>query len=167
MKKFLALALIASSAHAQQQEQKLVDRLLRPDMSLESSQQKKKFVADGVSVDKRTDTRAFNYDQKAKPKEFAGARDYSSKQFASNSFYNGRDHSTFATRSTSSSRTYPTSTSALVRPASDATRSKHTGEFAGQRPFLDRGKSEKSVEFQRKNKPMSIEDVRELLNKNK
>jgi len=38
-------------------------------------------------------------------------------------------------------------------------------EYAGNRPFLDKGKSQKSLSAQ--NKPLTIEQVRELLNKNK
>ncbi len=167
VKKFLALLLLATSASAQEQEQKLVDRLLKPDTTLENSAQKKKFIADGAAVDKRANARAFYFQQKEKPKQFGGNRSYSANEFESKPFYTARDRSTFRTRSTSSLRTYSTSTSALVRASHDANKAANTREFAEQRPFLDRGKSEKSVEFQRKNKPMTIEDVRELLNKNK
>jgi hypothetical protein len=37
--------------------------------------------------------------------------------------------------------------------------------FAGNRPFLDQGKSQKALS--RQNPPLTIEQVRELLNKNK
>ena len=167
MKKFLALALMATSAFAQEQEQKLVDRLLKPDTTLENTAQKKKFVADRTSIDKRANVSSFYFDQQTKPKQFSGSRSYGAKDYDSKPFYGSRDRSAFATRSTSSLRTYPTSNAALARATSDANKAANTREFAGQRPFLDRGKSEKSVEFQRKNKPMTIEDVRELLNKNK
>jgi hypothetical protein len=167
VKTLLALVLIATSAQAQEQEQKLLDRLLKPNTTLENSAQKKKFVADRTSVNKRANVNAFYFEQKQKPKPFGGTRDYSAKEFNSKPYYAARDRSTFRTRSTSSLRTYSTSTSALVRASADANKAANTREFAEQRPFLDRGKSEKSVEFQRKNKPMSIEDVRELLNKNK
>jgi hypothetical protein len=167
VKKFLALVLLASSATAQEQEQKLVDRLLKPNTTLANSAQEKKFVADGASVDKRASVSAFHSDKKAKAKQFVGTRDYSSREFNAKPFYGGHDGSVFRTRSTSSFRAYPTSTSALVRTSNDANKATRTREFGDQHPFLDRGKSEKSAEFQRKNKAMSIEDVRELLNKNK
>ena len=167
VKKMFALVLLTTSAFAQEQEQKLVDRLLKPDTTLENSAQKKTFVADGASVDKRANVSAFYFKQKTKPRDFRGSRDYSVREFNSNSFYAGRDDSAFATRSTSSPRTYAASTSPLVRKSNDADKHAATRDYAGQRPFLDRGKSEKSLEFQRKNKPMSVEDVRELLNKNK
>jgi len=38
-------------------------------------------------------------------------------------------------------------------------------DYAGIRPFLDQGKSQKSLSAQ--NKQLTIEQVRELLNKNK
>jgi hypothetical protein len=52
-----------------------------------------------------------------------------------------------------------------VRNAYDSNKSTSDRTFAGQRPFLDRGKSQKSLD--RQNPPMTIEQVRELLNKNK
>ena len=167
MKKVLAVVLLATSAYAQEQEQKLVDRLLKPDTALENSAQKKKFMADRTSVEKRAHVTAFYFDQKAKPREFRGTRDYSAREFNATSFYAGRDHSTVNARSTSKPRTFATSTSSLVKASNDSEKAARSRDYADQRPFLDRGKSEKSVEFQRKNKPMTIDDVRELLNKNK
>ena len=167
VKSFFALVLLTTSALAQEQEQKLVDRLLKPDTALENSAQKKKFVADGASIDKRANVNAFYVEEKNRPRSFAGGRSYSAREFDSTSFYGGRDHSVFNTRSTSSSRTFATTTSSVVRQSNDANKQARGREFAEQRPFLDRGKSEKSAEFARKNKPMSIDDVRELLNKNK
>lgn len=167
VKKWFALLFLATSAFAQEQEQKLVDRLLKPDTALENPAQKKKFIADRTSIDKKANVSAFYFEDKTKAQKFSGTRDYATREASSDSFYAGRDRSTFGTRSTSSPRTFATSTSSLVRQSRDADKRAPAREFAGQRPFLDKGKSENSVEFQRKNKPMSIEDVRELLNKNK
>jgi hypothetical protein len=47
------LVAAASCLRAQDQERKLVDRLLRPDMTLRNTEQKKKFIADGTSINKR------------------------------------------------------------------------------------------------------------------
>ncbi len=54
---------------------------------------------------------------------------------------------------------YPT------RTAAGSERSAPGREFAGNRPFLDEGKSQKSLNHQEA--PMTIDQVRELLNKNK
>src|SRR5437016_530736 len=48
-----------SCAFAQDQEKKLVDRLLKPDMSLQNEAQNKKFIADGASTNKRANVGTF------------------------------------------------------------------------------------------------------------
>jgi hypothetical protein len=52
-----------------------------------------------------------------------------------------------------------------VRGATEAGRVMATSDFAGKRPFLGQGKSQKALSQQ--DQPLSIEQVRELLNKNK
>jgi hypothetical protein len=54
------LAAMTRSAHAQQQEQKLLDRLLKPDMSLESNLQQKQFTTGGATLDKKARTNRGN-----------------------------------------------------------------------------------------------------------
>ena len=62
-------------------------------------------------------------------------------------------------------RDYPINSANIVRDASENGRTINVSEFRGTRSFLDRGKSQKSLSTQ--NPPMTIEQVRELLNKNK
>src|SRR5262245_23401004 len=51
--------------HAQDQEKKLVDRLLKPDMTLQNDAQNKKFVGDGsASINKRANDGSFIVHQK-------------------------------------------------------------------------------------------------------
>jgi hypothetical protein len=69
-----------------------------------------------------------------------------------------------AARSTHSSRSYDTPTARVSVSPRDSQRESPTSSFAGNRPFLEKGKSQKSLE--RKNPPMNIDQVRELLNKN-
>ena len=52
-----------------------------------------------------------------------------------------------------------------VHETQDAHSATGTRTFAGQRPFQEDGKSQKSLD--RQNPPLTIEQVRELLNKNK
>jgi hypothetical protein len=52
-----------------------------------------------------------------------------------------------------------------VAPESTTTPGTPVREYAGNRPFLDRGKSQKSLDAH--DKPLTIEQVRELLNKSK
>jgi hypothetical protein len=157
-----------SSGRAQDQERKLVDRLLRPDTSLQNSEQNKKFVADGAPVDKRARVSTFYIQQKTGPKNFSGTRDFATEQFASQSFnhaHDGRTKSLSQKSVADSRRSYATSSATNLRGARDANKRTHTRDFSGKRPFLDRGKSQKSLN--RQNPPLTIEQVRELLNKNK
>jgi hypothetical protein len=47
----------------------------------------------------------------------------------------------------------------------DVNKRKETNDFAGNRPFLEQGKSQKALSQQKPS--LTIEEVRELLNKNK
>jgi hypothetical protein len=155
------------TARAQDQERALVDRLLRPDTTLQNHAQNKKFLADGASVDKRSTVSAFYIQQKPKPASFAGIRELSSAQFNSRSFYGGNRTNVAAQQQAknSPSSSYSTSSVTKLRNAPDNQKVKDSRTFADQRPFLDRGKSQKSLD--RQNPPLTIEQVRELLNKNK
>lgn len=52
-----------------------------------------------------------------------------------------------------------------VRPASDSEKKISGNDFAGNRPFLGQGKSQKALSAGKQ--PLTIDQVRELLNKNK
>jgi hypothetical protein len=58
------------TAHAQQQEQKLLDRLLKPEMSLENSAQGKQFTAGGATIDKQARTKSFYVRDRRAEKQF-------------------------------------------------------------------------------------------------
>src|ERR1022692_4651115 len=58
-----------------------------------------------------------------------------------------------------------TQTARGVRRAADGDKKVNGRDFAGNRPFLGQGKSQKALSTQ--DKPLTIEQVRELLNKNK
>ncbi len=163
----LSLVLWLPAARAQDQESKLVDRLLKPDMTLQNTAQKKKFVADGVSVDKRATVGTFYVQKKSNSKDFSGTRDFSAWQFNSQSFRGANNAANISSQKqiTNSNRSVPIPTSRGVRDAHEAGKTTGSRTFAGERPFLDRGKSQKSLD--RQNPPMTIEQVRELLNKNK
>lgn len=154
------------SALGQEQERKLVDRLLKPDMTLQSTEQNKKFVADKTLVDRRAPVSAFYLQQKSNGKNFSGTRDFSAQ-----SFNDQRSSSEQSKKADTSARTttpnsaYPTSSPKQFNSAYDADKRKGTKDFSGNRPFLEEGKSQKSLS--RKNPPLTIEQVRELLNKNK
>ena len=155
-------------ARAQDQEKKLVDRLLKPDMALRNDAQNKKFTGDGsVSINKRASIGAFYVHQKPRSRNYSGTRDFSTTQFYSQTYRGGRSayevssHQTLA----SSKATYANQTARSVRDAPQSGKKVASRTYAGNRPFLDKGTNQKSLN--RQNGPLTIEQVRELLNKNK
>jgi hypothetical protein len=164
----LVLLLTALSClRAQDQERKLIDRLLRPDMTLQNNEQKKKFIADGTSINKKASVGTFYVEKKSNSKPFSGTRDFSTQQFNSRSFHGS--HSAFENSSRqaggNSRRAYPTQTARGARDVPQSDKKVASRAYAENRPFLDQGKSQKSLN--RQNAPLTIDQVRELLNKNK
>jgi hypothetical protein len=156
-----------SCLRAQDQERKLVDRLLRPDMTLQSSEQKKKFIADGTSINRKASVGTFYVQKKSKSKTFSGTREFSTQQFNSRPFPGSRGAPENSSQQPlgKSRLTYPTQSAPGPRDASQSDRKVASRAYTGNRPFLDHGKSQKSLNQQ--NAPLTIDQVRELLNKNK
>jgi hypothetical protein len=164
---FVSLLTALFCVRAQDQERKLVDRLLRPDTTLQSSEQKKKFNADGTSINKKATVGTFYVEKKSNSKTFSGGREFSAQQFNSRSFHGSR--STFETSSQqtlgNSRLAYSVQSARGPRNASQSDKKVTSRAYAENRPFLDQGKSQKSLN--RQNAPLTIDQVRELLNKNK
>ena len=155
-------------AHAQDQERRLVDRLLKPDMTLQNDAQNKKFVGDGsASINKRANVGTFYVHQKPRSKNFSGTRDFSTTEFYSQTYRGGRTAYETSSQQTlaNSKAPYANQTTRGVREAPQSGKKVASRAYAGNRPFLDEGKSQKSLN--RQNEPLTIEQVRELLNKNK
>jgi len=154
--------------HAQDQEKKLVDRLLKPDMALQNDAQNKKFIADGsASINKRANVGTFFIHQKTHSKDFSGTRDFSTTQFYSQTYHGKRTAYEVSSQQTlaNSKATYGSQTAHGVHNAPQSGKKVASRAYAGNRPFLDQGTNQKSLN--RKNEPLTIEQVRELLNKNK
>lgn len=164
-----SMALFASTAaaFAQEQEGKLVDRILKPNMSLVNSAQNKKFRTAGVPVAQRAPSKSFETTYKSFGKPFAGAREFSARTFAAHPFQAGNRTATVSTKSaaTKTEMVYAPSTADSTRVAPENGNSIAATPFAGDRPFLGRGKSQKALSA--RDTPLTIEQVRELLNKNK
>src|SRR5437868_15442816 len=62
-------------------------------------------------------------------------------------------------------RQIPARSTTDVHTVHDSNRIAQSGSFAGKHPYLDKGKSQKSLN--QKNEPLTIDEIRELLNKNK
>jgi hypothetical protein len=156
---------------AQEQERKLIDRVLKPNTSLANSAQNKKFNNTRLaSFDKPIKTRAFSSTPKTVARTFPEERAFTPQQFAARHFRAGDSAANISPRSQLKNSdtlvaTPAASTGTRVAPESTTTATTRVREYAGNRPFLDQGKSQKSLSAQ--NKPLTIEQVRELLNKSK
>jgi len=160
---------IASLAFGQDQERHLMDRLLKPDTTLANPAQNKKFAdKQGTSFDKPAHVRTFYSPQKPLAKSFPEERTFNPREFAARHFRAGDSPAYIASRSASLKNdtmlAIPAATaSTRVAPESNAT--VPTLAYSGNRPFLDQGKSQKALHDQ--DRPLTIEQVRELLNKSK
>ncbi len=164
----LLLTTAFCSVRAQDQEKKLVDRLLKPDMALQNEAQNKKFGGDGsASINKRANVGTFFVHQKSSAKNYSGTRDFSTTQFYSHTYRGGRTASEVSSQQTlpNSKAAYGTQTARGVRDAPQSGKKVASRAYAGNRPFLNEGTNQKSLN--RKTEPLTIEQVRELLNKNK
>jgi hypothetical protein len=164
----ILLAIFICCARGQEQERKLIDRLLKPDMALQNDAQNKKFAGDGsASINKRASVGSFYVHQQTRFKNLSKTRDFATSRFYSKTYHAGR-----RTYDTSSQQTMPNSQFAHgnqkasgVRNAPQSGKKVASRAYPGNRPFLDEGKSQKSLNQQ--NAPLTIDQVRELLNKNK
>jgi hypothetical protein len=168
VRRCLALCLLfaaSASVRAQDQEQKLVDRLLKPDTSFQNSAQNKKFSADRTSVNKRASVTTFYIQPAPKPKAFTGPHALSMREFNSKPPYRAGSAIPAKRLPMNAGRTYSTAASTDLRPVHDANKTVETRSNPTNRPFLVQGKSQKALDQQKPS--LTIEQVRELLNKNK
>ena len=159
-----------SSALAQEQQRRLMDRLLKPDTSLANPAQNKKFSdKQMVPLDKPAPTKSFYSPRKPATKTFAETHlAFTPRQFAARHFRAGDSAAYIASRSqpVKNDKLIPTPAAAAgTRVAPESNEVAPTREYASNRPFFDKGKSAKSLQTQ--NRPLTIEQVRELLNKSK
>ena len=157
-----AVLLSMVTANAQEQERKLVDRLLKPDTTLKNPQQTKSFSFSQrqTASTHSSATRSFYIAEKNLSRNFVADRQFATTSYSSRNFEakavtptKARESSTFSTRA------------ARISAASNPSKNLSTRDFAGSHAFMARGKSQKSLDAQ--HHPLTIEEVRELLNKNK
>jgi hypothetical protein len=164
----IVLALLIRCACGQDQDRKLIDRLLKPDMTLQNDAQNKKFAGDGsASINKRASVGSFYMHQQTRSKDFSGTRDFATSRFYSQTYHSGRSAYEGSSQQTmaNSQFAHANQTASGVRDAPQSGKKVASRAYAGNRPFLDEGKNQKSLN--QKNAPLTIDQVRELLNKNK
>ena len=152
---------------AQDQEKKLVDRLLKQDMALQNDAQNRRFIGDGsASMNKHANVGTFFVHRNLHSKSF-GTRDFSTSQFYSQTYHSKRSASEVSSQQAlaNSKAAYANQSARGVHDAPQSGKKVASRAYGGNRPFLDQGTNQKSLN--RKNEPLTIEQVRELLNKNK
>ena len=163
------LFVAASPAFAQQQEGKLMDRLLRPNVALVNSAQNKKFGnTQTTQFNKPAPTQSFQLVRTSATKPWTDDRVLTPRQFAARHFRAGDSAADVSSRSQlTKSDTLIASPAVVagVRVAPESSATTAVRDYPGNRPFLGQGKSQKALQTQ--NKPLTIEQVRELLNKSK
>jgi hypothetical protein len=164
----LLLCLGVLSAPAQEQEKKLVDRLLKPDLTLQNAAQGKQFHARSNRIEKQVPLRSFYIPEKSLMKTFQGEREYVANTVTSPRFRYGSAvaNVTAPYELPTTAERYRSMTAALPKEAPGSGRVMTVSNSSEtNRPFLGRGKSQKALS--QKDTPLTIDQVRELLNKNK
>lgn len=154
-----------SASWAQQQETSLVDRLLRPNTELKNNAQGKRFVASSAVIEHRGSVGTFLLQPNRAEKSFADSPTLAAREYPSRSLSTPRPISSTQNRSANTSGQVGTSSVRDIHSANTPHNAGTSRMFADQHQFREQGKSQKSLD--RQNPPLTIDQVRELLNKNK
>ena len=163
---FVFLLLLATAAYGQKQEEQFIDRLLRPNLNVSNPAQGKTFNMGKTATVKSAHTKAFHA-RNVRPgtRAFTTRRELATQEYAAFLF---RDGSAEARPSKQSYRAHElalTPRTMEMRSASEGRKQAQTQSYAANRPFRGRGKSQDALS--QKDTPLTIEQVRELLNRNK
>ena len=135
-------------------------------MELQNNAQGKKFATNSAAIEHRGTVGTFFLEPNLRQKSFEDVRSLNAKEYRSRSFNGGSSTSTVSqNRSAHISAPVETSSFRGASNAHDANNTVSGRNYADQHPFREEGKSQKSLD--RQNPPLTIEQVRELLNKNK
>ena len=137
-------------------------------MSLANPEQDRKFTSvGGTPVDKKFDAKSFSTGDEKTQKSFLGTKGFFSKVFGTRTFTraeaaaNAKTNADLAYANTQ----FKTNESSLIRPSPDSAKKARVREYADQRPFLGKGTRQKILSQQ--DRPLTIDEVRELLNRSK
>lgn len=163
----LALLAGVSLMFAQERGDKLLDRLLRPNLSMTNPAQNKTFAAGSASLEQRVQNKTFHAPEELAMDSFGGTRTLSPREFAVRHFRIG-DSTVAAARQSqfaNAATVQVVSAASVNHAASENGHSLSAAPSADNRPFLGQGKSQRALRAY--DRPLTIEQVRELLNKNK
>lgn len=160
--------LFATPAWAQQQEQKLLDRAMNPNLNQTNPMGEKTFEATSFTAKKFSATR-----------EYGGVKSMATREFGTRSFLGIRNpwfgKKTYETQAARELTRYVLSDKSFASKGVDVKSSRDAGKSAAGldgavdvRDFLARGKSQKSLDnAYPSGKPLTTDEVRELLNRNR
>jgi hypothetical protein len=163
----LCLASFPFPVGAQEQERKLADRLLRPNMTLINSAQDKKFTgAEATPINKKFVAKSFSTVDRT-VKCFSREKDFSAKRFETEKFTRPEltPNTQAKAKMASANGEFVTRRSSLLQTASDEGKVAATRAYTDGRPFI--GKGTRQEILSQEDKPLTIDEVRELLNKSK
>ncbi len=144
-----------------------MNRLLKPNTSLANDAQNKKFADSRQTITKRATVTSFSFNERVRVREFSDRKEFSSATFPARRFGRSDAAADVSSRSNYSKRVaaFETPSASAGRSARDGAKTVSTAEFTQSRPFLEHGKSQKALSAH--DTPLTIEQVRELLNRNK
>ena len=157
-----------STAVGQRQDDKLIERLLRPNVSTVNPAQTKQFGTKSSEAEKELSVKNILLsDNTVVTPAFESSRTLSPREFAVRHFRTGSSSTdqNKQSRAKESVTVEIFSSTSAPRVASENGHAVMTDSFRGSRSFALEGKSQKSLHGY--DRPLTIEQVRELLNKNK
>ncbi len=150
----------------------MLDRINNPDLTVKFELADKPFSTGGGAINNKTaNVKAFAFSKSANlrdgfhTKNFTGAKGFSTQAYAGN-----KDASVAKRSFGETDRGYATHDLAGVHEARDAGKTMATREYTaatGKEPFVPHGKSQGTIDALMQEKNLTIDQVRELLNKNK
>ena len=157
---------ISAACSAQEQENKLVDRLLKPDMSLANSAQDKQFTGTGTTtVEKKFDAKSFYAGNERTDEELFRPERFFREGFETTKFTRAEKAANIQCRAGLCQHEVHDRGKLTRPPAAEDDKVAQTREYAESRPFLGEGTRQKILSQQ--DKPLTIDEIRELLNKSK
>ena len=162
-----SLTICINHAWAEDQERKLIDRLLRPDMTLINPAQDKQFSgAGGTVANKNVEAKPFYSGDELATMNFAGIKDFAAKKLRAKTLSNVERAGASDRRADCARLEISLAKSnSFIRTTSDEAKRVETRSYSGSHAF--RGKGTRQEILRQQDRPLTIEEVRQLLNKNK
>lgn len=155
-------------AHGQEQEKKLLDRLLKPDTTLTNHMQTKQFAVGQTAASKEVPAKQFYVPAAPAQKEFGGMRSFVAKIFGTGRSRHEHRQAILPAGTNTTGKKIARDAGAKFAAAGRSAEYEKvvaTTNFPGTKPFRGEGKSQKRLSTE--NPPMTIDQVRELLNRNR